>query len=266
MLWFDNHLLTKGEAYSNRESTLYPQEDSQLPSSWNVFASPYKQWVSDSSISSATIPTEFNGSGRNDDIVFDFENGRIIETGGQFNGDEVITGSFAVKDFSVYLSNDSEEELILENRFNLNSRYNQTPSGIDPYAPVVPAIFINSEQSRNIPFAFGGEDRTISQFKAVVIAEDDYQLDGVLSIFADSARLPITPIPFSGYPSTEYGDIKNGSYNYSTLSSQFSTSNPYFIEDVNTSKLSQRAKDAIPSPYKIGFIDFEVSVARFPRQ
>jgi hypothetical protein len=35
---------------------------------------------------------------------------------------------------------------------------------------------------------------------AVVLAEDTYQLDGVLSIFMDSVNEVFTPIPMSGYP------------------------------------------------------------------
>jgi len=101
-LWFDNNLLQKGEAYSNKTGAFYHHEDSRLPSSYKAYASPYKQWVNDSSVLgdiNPIIPTEFNGSGRSDDLVFDFENGRIIETGGNFSNSETITGSFCVKDF-----------------------------------------------------------------------------------------------------------------------------------------------------------------------
>ena len=148
MLWFDNHLLQKGEAYSNQTGYLYHFEDDRLPSSYKVYASPFKQWVNDSSIAgdeNPIIPSSFNGSGRAEGLVFDFENGRIIDTGNNFGENETLSGTFAVKDFNIYLTNETEEDLILENKFNLNSRYVQSPSPIDPYDQVVPAIFINSE-------------------------------------------------------------------------------------------------------------------------
>ena len=268
MLWFDHELLQKGEAYSNQTGKLFYDDDSRLPNSYKAYASSYKQWVTDSSVNGVTnpvIPTSFNGSGRSDDIIFDFENGRIIETGGAFGTTEVLTGTFAVKDFNVYLTNETEEDLIIENKFKLNSRYLQNPSGVNPYDQMVPAIFLNSEFMQNEAFAFGGEDKTVSIIKAVVLAETPYQLDGVLSIFADSARKTVSKVPFSGHPSTEYGDIKGGSYNYTSLSSTYSSNNPYYIEDVTVSKFSDRAQNKIPGDLKVGFIDFEVSTYRFPR-
>jgi hypothetical protein len=117
----------------------------------------------------------------------------------------------------------------------------------------------------NEGFAFGGEDKTTNIIKAVVLAESSYQLDGVLSIFADSTRKSFSKIPFSGHPTTEYGDIKNGSYSYTSISNTYSASNPYYIEDVTVSKFSERAQSKIPGDIQVGFIDFEVSTIRFPR-
>ena len=268
MLWFDNHLLNKGEAYSNKTGQLYYFNDSRLPTGYKAYASSYKQWVTDSSITGSVnpiIPTGFNGSGRSDDIIFDFENGRIIETGNSFGTSEVITGTFAIKDFNIYLTNNTEEDLILENKFQLNSRYTQSPSGVEPYDQVTPAVFLSSEIMRNEPFAFGGEDLTRNNVKAVVLAENNYQLDGVLSIFADTARKTIAKIPFTGHPSTEYGDIKNGLYNYSPVSSSYGNQNLYYIEDVTVSKFSERAQQQVPGEIKVGFMDFEVYTSRFPR-
>ena len=107
--------------------------------------------------------------------------------------------------------------------------------------------------------------KRINAFKAVVLAENEYQLDGSLSIFADSARKSFAKIPFSSHPSTEYGDVKNGSYNYSSLRDLYLESNPYFIDDVTVSKFSQKSQSSLPGEIKVGFIDFEVSTVRYPR-
>ena len=200
------------------------------------------------------------------DIIIDFENGRVIETAENFGTSETITGEFAVKDFNVYLSNESEEDLIIENKFKLNSRYGTSATtGIEPYDQVTPAIFLNCEYMRNEGFAFGGEDRSVNTVKAVVLAENSYQLDGALSIFADSARKVFQKIPFSDHPLTEYGDVKGGSYNYTGLAHTYSSQNPFVIEDVSVSKLSDKAQNKIPGDLYIGFIDFEVSTTRYPR-
>ena len=268
LLWFDHELLQEGEAYSNKTGQLYSKSDSRIPDSYSAFQSNYKQWVSDSSVTGTTnpvIPTEFNGNSRSNGFIFDFENGRIIETGGATISTD-ITGTFAVKDFNVYLTNETEEDLILENKFQINSRYGDlSMSGIDAYDKVVPAIFLNSEYMRNEGFAFGGEDLTKNIIKAVVISDSEYQLDGALSIFADTARKTFSKIPFSDHPSTEYGDIKGGTYNYLSLSNSHSSEIPYFIEDVTVSKFSERAQSRLPGNLKVGFIDFDVSTSRFPR-
>jgi len=416
LLWFDNHLLTKGEAFSNKTGTFHYFDDSRLPDSYNTFSSPYKQFVNDSSIPGAIIksgisgfdlptykvddndsvhsffatigtgiippfidttteffevtgdlfsggenykddwvnfnpddgipsngeflrfnryssnkfqlyyhlagasdqdgnptnsffkqspshpreifgypwggaynsnvgsdgrikrffnPKDSDGNLINNDLFFvhealvDFENGRLITTGSNidYQQDSTITGTFAVKDFNVYLTNETEEDLILESKFVQNSRYGDSESGIKPYDQAVPAIFINSETVQNIPFAFGGEDETRMTIKAVVLAEDTYSLEGVLSIFADARHKQITMIPFSGHPSTEYGDLKNGSYNYTGLSNAYKNDEfPMYIEDVVVSKLSDRAQKQSIGDLKVGFIDFDVHQHRFPRQ
>ena len=276
LLWFDHELLQEGEAYSNKTGTLFYFDDDRLPTSFLSLSSPYKQWVTDNSITGSINPIianpstiSFSGiSAQRSSYIYDYENGRIIYTGlGSFNPDSRFTGTFAVKDFNVYLTNKTEEDLIIETKHIQNSRYSnlEPTTGIKPYDQAVPAIFINSEIMRNEPFAFGGEDMTTNTIKAVVLAENDYQLDGVLSIFADTRYKTITKIPFTGHPMTEYGDFKGDSYSYTDLRSTYQSANPYYIQDVTVSKFSNRSKDAIPGDVIVGFIDFEVQLSRFPR-
>lgn len=272
-LWFDHELLQKGEAYSNKTGTLFVKTDNRIPSTYKSIQSNYKQWVNDSSITGEINPIIANPSSilyqgselDRSDYIYDYENGRVLYTGISTNVGNP-TGTFAVKDFNIYLSNDTEEDLIIENKFTMNSRYgNQTMDGVEPYDKMTPAIFLNCEFMRNEGFSFGGEDKTNNSIKAVILAENEYQLDGALSIFADSARKSFAKIPFSSHPSTEYGDVKNGSYNYVELSNLYLQSNPYFIDDVVVSKFSQKAQSSVPGDIKVGFIDFEVSTLRYPR-
>ena len=129
-LWFDNFLLKKGEAYSNKTGQLYYYSDPRLDSDYVAYGSPYKQWVTDSSITGATIPTGVHfgtdTSGRSDGIAFDFDNGRVLVED-SITG-STITGEFAVKDFSIYLTNDTEDDLIVENKYVVNSRLPLAPS------------------------------------------------------------------------------------------------------------------------------------------
>ena len=265
-MWFDNFLLTKGEAYTNKTGEFFYYDDTLIDSDYTVFGSPYKQWVSDSSIDGATVPTGVyvngNLSGRADGIVLDFDNGRALAAGA--SSTDTVTGSFAVKDFNIYFTNDTEDDLIIENKYVVNSR---VPSGpytyITPYDDVAPAIFLAASTLENKPFALGGMMDTVVLMKAVVISDDPYKLDGALSIFGDSVNEVIEPIPMSGFPYTELGDLKGDSYNYTGVKEGYAGETPYFIDKVRTSKLSDRARKAVANELYIGFIDFDVQQHRY---
>jgi hypothetical protein len=276
LLWFDNYLLTKGQAYTNTTGRFYYYEDERIPSTYKVFGSPYKQWVSDYSITGATIPSGvfINGSfsgratGANNATssrILDFENGRALISGAATGA--VVTGAFATKDFNIYYTNETEEDLLIENKFIPQSKIgtNLSPTYIQPYDQVVPAIYICNAAFENKPFAFGGMDQTTTNLNAVVIAENPYQLDGVLSIFADSRNENIVDIPFDNYPFTEYGDLKSGYYNYQNLKTQYQNNNKYFIERVKTSKMNDKPRKSLVNDLYVGFIDFDVSIMRYPR-
>jgi hypothetical protein len=265
-LWFDNFLLNKGEAFSNKTGEFFYYDDPRIDSDYKAYGSPYKQWVTDSSITGATMPTGVyvggSFSGRNDTVVLDFENGRAL-LGGNNTG-LAVTGEFAVKDFNVYMTNDTEEDLVVENKYVVNSRL---PSGpytyIQPYDDVVPAVFISSSDASNTPFALGGLQDTKVNMKAVILAEDTYQLDGVLSIFMDSIDECITPIPMTGYPITELGDLKDNSYNYTSVKDGYSGETKFYINGVTTSKLTDRDRKSLAHDLYIGFIDFDVQLYRY---
>ena len=260
MLWFDNFLLTKGEAYSNKTGTFYHTPDDFLNDSYVPFSSSYKQFVTDSSISGAILPTGITG----DSHYIDYDNGRIVETGSNYTSDSTITGTFAVKDFNVYFTNETEDDLIVEQKFTVNSRVpNNISSGIPPYDQVVPAIFLSTATVENQGLAFGGEEETTVRANAVVLAEDTYQLDGVLSIFADSHNEIFHPIPMTGHPINEHGELKNGSYNYTTLKNQYSDTNPFIVDRVNTSKLTDKARKSLANDLYVGFVDFDIKIHRF---
>ena len=266
-LWFDNFLLKKGEAYSNKTGELFNYADPRLDSRYVAYGSPYKQWVTDSSISGAVIPTGVSvvgagTSGRDDGVVFDFENGRALFSGSDTS--MTVTGEFAVKDFSVYLTNDTEDDLIVENKYTVNSRI---PSGpltyIEPYDDVVPAIFLSISQAENSAFALGGMQETKVQAKAVILAEDTYQLDGVMSIFMDSVNEVIAAIPMSGYPITELGDLKDGDFNYTGLANDYGGETKFCVEKVKTSKLTDRTRNVLANELYVGFVDFDIEQYRY---
>tara|TARA_B110000285_G_scaffold235018_1_gene314225 strand:+ start:2578 stop:3450 length:873 start_codon:yes stop_codon:yes gene_type:complete len=277
MLWFDNYLLTKGKAYSNHTGvSLEHYADDRIDSNYKAYGSPYKQWVFDSSIGGAIIPDgvtvgntptgAYNPaiSGR-DGMSIDFDNGRaLVET---TNENYEVTADFSVKDFNLYFTNETEEDLIVENKYTINSRIPSAGYGpIDPYDQVIPAVFFNTNTSNNKGFAFGGMEETTTTITATVMSEDSYMLDGVLSIFNDSRNESIAVIPMSDHPFNEFNDLKSGSYNYNDLSNQYNKCNGLYVNDVTTSKLTDRARKSLSNNIFVGFIDFEIQQHRFRHQ
>ena len=267
-MWFDHHLLEKGEAFQNQTGVLSYYSDPRLPNSLKSFGSLYKQWVFDSSISGATVPSGVyvNGTfkGRSDGVKIDYINGRVLSTG--IPTGAAVTGSFAVKDYNIYLTNENEEDLIIENN-NLaaNQQFPWTGKYVQPYDQTIPAVYIITEGFHNTPFAFGGEDESRSHIKCVVFSDTAYSLDGVLSIFADSTQKVFNLEDFSNYPINEYGDVKTPPYTYNDYYDDPTPNAEMFIDHVVVSKLKDsRSRTQNPKSF-VGFIDFEIIKYRYPR-
>jgi len=273
MMWFDNYLLTKGQAFTNLTGVFYNYEDERIPSVYKVFGSPYKQWVSDYSVNGATVPSGvfvngvFKGrptgaSNTTSSNILDFDNGRALLSG--VLASSTVTGSFAVKDFNIYYTNETEEDLILDRKKSSNESVgtNESFTYVAPYDQMVPAIYINNSSIQNEPFAFGGTNQTNTNINAVVITKDPYNLDGVLSIFADSFNQSIVNIPFEESAYTEYGDLKSGFYNYQTLKTKYIDQQKFFVDKVVTSKLNDKERKSLLNDLYVGFIDFDISIIR----
>jgi hypothetical protein len=273
LLWFDNYFLTHADGYINRTGTFFYEEDPSLPANLKSFNSRYKQWVNDSSITGANIPSGvfIDGafSGRADGVILDFENGRALVDSSVPNT-ATITGAFAVKDINVYYTDDDEEDIINEQRYqvnpNLPAAEQSAQTGLSPYDFAIPAAFIANQGLNNKGFALGGLEETTVRFTAVVLAQNSFELDGVLSVFADSKNEIIPEIPMTGAPSTEWGDIKNDSYSFVGGRSYYLQNGHYFVNSVGTSKLTDRARRGLQSNLYIGFIDFEVQQHRYRHQ
>lgn len=271
-LWFDNFIMKKGEAYKTYTTKLYNYADPRLGGNKVVYASPYKQWVYDHSITGATIPSGFTVNGTflptgTSGMKIDFDNGRIIFNSG-VSSNLNITGTYTVKEINSYITDQPEDNLIIENKYINNSRFTVVQSGISPYNPVTPAVFNSIQTTHNRPFAFGGEDETICQIKTVAFCENLYQLDGLLSIFADSFNETFSKIPMTSYPLGEFSEIKTGLYptgfDYSATNRAYN-SDILFISHVETSKIKDSVLKEINPTLHIGFIDFEIKSFRYPR-
>lgn len=264
LLWADNYLLNKGQAFTVNTSKLYYTPDSRIPSNWVAYSSPFKSWVNDSGVAGAYIPHSISGSfgtineGQSG-MMIDHENGRVIFTGGNFPTNLEITGTYSFKDFNIYPTNDSLEKIIIDNKYYLNSRFGDTESGIQPYQLVTPAIFVNITTHDTVPYAFGGLNNCIPTITMSILAETSWQLDGVLSIFGDSSQKYFPLVDMSMDPVNEYGGLKSG-YNYTQIAKNAPLNQYVFIKSAKGSKMSDQLK--AQNTLYVGLVDFELENAR----
>jgi hypothetical protein len=264
-LWFDHTLLDEGAAFSNVSTNFYNTKDSFLKNK-TVYASPYKQWVYDSSISGVQIPSDIflNSSQVNrgvSGLMLDFQHGRAI-----FNPNvstqASVSGNYSVKDFNIYRTTESDQRLIFENKIQIAPIFPQTEKGIDDNSVVGPCIFLKMVKTEYDTFEFGGTNKIATNMRAVIISDSDYKLDAVGSIFASKinknfAILPVTPL-------NEYGDIKGGQFNYNTVVAQnFDQRKLGYISMADYSRLENVSAELIQPGIHIGFIDFKIEIVDY---
>ncbi len=264
MLWFEHFLLSKAEAYSVQTGKFTYYEDVALPSGFKAFGSEYKQSIYDSSLSGAYVPSgvyinnTFSGF-NNSTLIFDTLNSRVIASGVSSTAN--ITGKFSPKEISIYFTNDTEENVILNVQEQLNQNVANQHEFYTPYEQKLPAIYISNQSMQNKPFAFGGMNETLTKTTAVVLANQAYELDCILSIFADSYNENIPICEFDSQPLNQFGALKSGYYSYSDIKNTYKEH--LFVKNVTSSKMSDRVNANLLKQLYIGFIDFELSIFRY---
>jgi hypothetical protein len=264
LMWMDHVILKKGEAYKNFSSQFYPV--SNIYNGFYTYGLPFKQVVCDSSISGANILSgvyvnnNFKTIGQSNLTGISPQNGQVYFISGQ--GTNPISGNYSVKDFNLYLTNQPEEEILFESQYQARPKTTQTPTGLAIEAITYPCIFLKNNGGINQPFAFGGQDNTQILVRAVVMADNMFNLDALCSILKDTAR---DYVPLINSPFNNFGGLESGHYNYDTLIKNIDVgANGFYISEVNVSKifanLNARNNQVFPA-----FIDFTLNNIRYPR-
>ena len=269
MLWFDHEITSEGLAYTNYTGRFYPINNKF--SNIYTFASPYQPMVYDSSIlganiiSGVTISGVFISTGFSGLNNINYERGQVYFNNNIANS-APISGSFAIKDFHVKFATDSEERILFETKHNLRPKFNQTITGINSNETTYPVIYLRDNGGRNEEFALGGLDNSEYNIRAIIIAKSQFDLDATLSICRDSSRKFVPLLSEQDMPFNEFGGLKSGVFNYDNL---FSIKpKECFISDVYVSKLYEGVKsetNAINTDMFVGFVDFSLSIHRYPR-
>lgn len=274
LFWFDNKLLSKGDAYTNHSSYFYPVNS--LFYGYYTYGAPFKQLVIDESITGANIISGVYVSGSFVDIGQQNLSG-INSSQGQLyfsspipNADTTISGNYAVKDFNVYITSETEEDLLFETQFLLNPKTYQNPTGLATNAETYPVVFLKYQGGNNKALAFGGLDKTTINVRAIVISDNIFKIDALSSIFRDTNNTVIPLIYQNEMPFDPLGSCGCQGFNYKTLTASKVADNDYlFIDNVYVSKIDSRFTNSYnklnPNIFT-AFIDFELSKNRYPRQ
>ncbi len=269
-LWAQSQIQGMAAAYFNATVPFYPTADARYTGYYS-YSAPWKQLVYDSSISGAQVVNMVSGGGfsapltRASGLHFDYLNGRVLVPAA-LGANLALTGAVSVSEVNMYLPNATEESLLTQTKFFRNPRYQGMPtSGIDPYAMVTPAVFLNTIDDKSEQFAFGGIDNTITTFTLTCFCESDYQLKGLFSLFRDSRYGYIPLINIAQNPLDGYNDTKGGSgtYSYQNIITQYGTpGNLIYVQSVRTSKVSDKMQ--LNPGLFAGIIDLELSFIRQP--
>tara|TARA_Y100000004_G_scaffold85462_1_gene95890 strand:+ start:1548 stop:2417 length:870 start_codon:yes stop_codon:yes gene_type:complete len=273
-LWFDNKLLDKGEAFENVTGKFY--DASEEYGGYSTYASSYSQFVADASITGATIPTGLYVG--QDNLVNVGQGGatglfdiNYLDGKAYFSGDQTadITGSFAIKDFNVYLTNQPEDKILFETKYTERNRIDLTPTGLEAGTKTYPVVYLKSMGSSNEPIAFGGQDQTTINVRAIVLAQSQFELDAVGSIFRDTQKTLVPLFDEDEMPFNSFGGYKDKvQYNFTGVAAGKGSQNSCFVEEVFVSNLERgvqsRIRDLNPDIFT-NIIDFELTKFRYPR-
>jgi hypothetical protein len=265
-LWLDHEILTRGEAFINYSGKLYNSSDPNFINS-SIYSSPFRQWVYDSSVTGATIPTGIflnnsfvpkNTSG----LHIDYNKGRVIFNNQNLSGN--FSANFSLKEFSLYYTDEREEKLLFEKSYSVTPKIHQVTGGLGYLDVPYPCIFIKHRSSENVPFAFGGEDKTETSLRCIALAPNSFLLDGLISILNDSVRKVFPLFSAEKFPFNYFGDFKfNNYFNYEEACGQ--TYDRVYIDRVTVSKLDEIDNAKINKKVVAALIDFELYDVRTPR-
>lgn len=273
--FIDHEMLRKGSAYINVNSgNLYNTQDPNFPNK-TIYASPYRQFVSDYSINGAFIPSgisvgnTFNPKGANG-LSVDYELGRVLLDNSISPSLQNVKCSYAYKEYNVYYTESQDDTLIFEAKYPVRP----TDSlGSDAKQPLsydqltYPAIFIKTQYTENVPFAFGGLDESIVDVRAIFLADSPYLLDAGVSIATDMGRKYFPVLYPKDMPFNMFGDYKSNNYNYLNLCSHYSQTGSLMamVSSVTISRFAPSVNKLIGNNSYGAFADFTLSYVRQPR-
>jgi len=278
LLWVQNLIEGRGQAFASGSGYFYDTQE-VYGGRWS-YSLPYQPILSDSSIGGATVMTgiyldnTFITTGVSGLTGINYAKGTVYFNSGITYASNPahtrISGNFCISEFSYKLTNEPEENLLFETKYSLKPKVNQTITGLGPSDATFPVIYIKPFNSMNKEFALGGTEETVNSYRLIVLADSQFQVDGVSCLIRDRVRgiIPlltgVTEMPFNAF-----GGYSGPVYNYNTtFTGKFSTVNSAMLTDVRVTKLfgqgTQELRKMNPKVFA-GIVDLDLSSYRSAR-
>lgn len=271
LLWLDNKILTKGQAFTNHSSNLFKVNSDK--GSYHTYAIPYGGIVSDSSISGANVMTgvylnnTFITTGQSGFVGINYEKGHVYFNS---NVNYTISGDYAVKDFNISTTYEPEEAILFKNKYYLKTKFPQQLSGTQPHQIPYPIIFVKDNGSNSDPFALGGLEQEIYRIRCIILSDDYFKLTAAQNILRSAVRTQIALFEPSEIPYNAINSLKSGYYNYTGVAyNKINEQNFMFIENATTPRIVQQFTSSIDDLNRdvfFNFVDFELSYFCNPRE
>jgi hypothetical protein len=225
-----------------------------------AYASPFKGWVNDTSISGATVASgiyvngHFVTIGQSGLDSINHYQGVAYFTGVNFPNSTTVTAAYSVKEFNVSITDQNEWKLLFETKFVSSNEFNQVQSGLALDTKTVPAVFIRNKGQDSRPFALGGYDNSILSMRAIVVADNQFGRIAACNILKNMNYRPVPLI--TATPFDWAGRFTGVNYNYDQLAIDSSVTN--WILGVRGIDVPQEGdyENIIKS---VGRVDFDIS-------
>jgi hypothetical protein len=256
MLYLDRALLVSGSAFSNSSGRLYRATGNI--NGLNIYSTPFKQLVYDTSVTGASIMSGvyvngvFSMPGQNGLHSINIDEGQSYFT----TTPTGVSGVYAVKDFSFYLTDKPEEEILFEAKYSLRGEVPQTPTGLWQDAQTFPVIYIKSLRGENTPFCLGGIDNNENTYRAIILGDSQFITDAVCSIFKNLARKKFKVIEPATMPFNAYGGLTGVNFNYTGLAAAATQESLIWKARVSSLLNSRQLNQINPGVFP-AFVDFE---------
>lgn len=211
--------------YKNETVPIYPYSGNRKFVGKNIFASPSCQWVYDSAISGAQIPSGFGALARGTSgLMIDFKNGRLI-----VNSGVNLTGNIdvSVPDFNIYVTTTPIQKIVLENRFQYQPYLRAANQHVQSDAIIAPCIILSLTSTTSQPFELGGIDSAMFLIQVGVLSDKMFHIMGVQKMIRDIARR-VFPV-LATTPLNEYNDLKDGYWNYNNSKTLATAADLFYI-------------------------------------